>query len=183
MALVGAAGCETFQGAASPQWMAKRWLDSPTPQVSEVLAYWRSEVYFSQDEENQKKPLPGLAGRVMFASQSSNRMVEATGELVVRLYDMTNVAAPRLLAEYGFDPHALKKLKSEDRFGDGYTLFLPWETYRPEVRQVQVELRYFPKDGSEIRAQPTTLVLETNAAPRPHLHVENFTTAPTAANR
>ena len=31
--------------------------------------------------------------------------------------------------------------------GDGYTLFLPWETYRPEITQIKLQMAYVPHNG------------------------------------
>jgi hypothetical protein len=184
--IAGAAGCDAFQTVGTHQWLATRWLDQPGPQVNEVLAYWSSELHFSHDEEHGKRQLVGLAGRIMFVSPGSIKMVEANGELMIKAYDMTNAApgtAPKKIGDWGFDPVALKKLKSEDRFGDGYTLFLPWDGYRPDIRQILLEVRYFPKDGGEIRAQPQNVAVNANPGPAPQVHVQNFTTSPLTDRR
>src|SRR5262249_19841415 len=53
----------------------------------------------------------------------------------------------------------LRRLLKKDRIGWGYTLFLPWSTYRPEVTQVRLRVCYQPAQGSPIYAAESSTSL------------------------
>lgn len=176
--VAGAAGCDTlqtFQVAHSGKWMEQRWLDGGAEQapVSVVLTSWDSHVYVTRDEANGKKRLPGLAGRLMLFSEGSTNLVEATGEVRVQVFDVTNLGPedePIFKAQWDLDPHALKKLRKEDRFTDGYTIFLPWDTFSPDIKQVLVQTYYYPKKGvPPIYSDPQTLTLQLDAPLTPRV--------------
>jgi hypothetical protein len=42
------------------------------------------------------------------------------------------------------------KCRRTDGFGDGYTLNLPWPTYRPDIGQVKIRMRYDPAKGTPL---------------------------------
>src|SRR5581483_612242 len=54
------------------------------------------------------------------------------------------------LEEWRIDSDTLKRLGKRDMLGWGYTLFLPWSTYRPDVGQVRMKLAYVPVKGTPI---------------------------------
>jgi hypothetical protein len=71
----------------------------------------------------------------------------------VDLFDETAGPAQVQLERWTFDPLTLKRLLRKDIIGWGYTLFLPWSTYRPEIAVVRLKLCYQPKNGSPLYAE------------------------------
>ena len=52
--------------------------------------------------------------------------------------------------------------------GDGYTLFLPWSTYKREVTNVRMTVRYDSKQGGTPLYSPDApMTLEHPPAPKP----------------
>jgi len=123
-----------------------------------MVAYWDNHVRFTDGVVNNKsKSLPGLAGRVyLFADEATS--MEAKGRLVVELYDMTGGKSFKL-AVWSFDAETLKKLKKKDLIGDGYRLFLPWEGYSAEVKEIKLQTFYQPDEGTLVDAEPAQLTL------------------------
>jgi hypothetical protein len=123
----------------------------PPPSVNEMLAYCYDGIYVATDKVNGERPMPGLVGQVYLASGGlKSTMVEANGVIHVDLYDMTPGVQPHKLVDWTFDKESLKALKRPDKFGLGYTLFLPWETYNPEIKKVQVQMSYL-EPGKQTR--------------------------------
>ena len=63
------------------------------------------------------------------------------------------------------DKDTLKRLRKKDFIGEGYTIFLPWATYKPEITRVQLKARYEPSKGSPLYASsaPFTLNIDESA--------------------
>ncbi len=117
--------------------------DLPPPAVNEMLAYCHDGIYVVMDKVNGERPMPGLVGQVYLASGGlKSVMVEANGAIHVDLYDVTPGVQTHKLVDWTFDKETLKVLKRADKIGLGYTLFLPWETYHPDVKKVQVQMSY-----------------------------------------
>ena len=66
---------------------------------------------------------------------------------------------PAPLEEWRFDRETLQRLYKRDAVGGGYTLFLPWGTYKSEITQVRLRLRYEPTKGTPLYNESSTLVL------------------------
>jgi len=59
---------------------------------------------------------------------------------------------PVQLEEWTFQRDELKRLLRRDAVGMGYTLFLPWSTYKPDVTQVQLKVAYLGSKGNPLYA-------------------------------
>ena len=57
---------------------------------------------------------------------------------------------PVLMEKWNIDPVTLKRLKRVDHFGCGYTLALPWGSYRPDVTDVHLRVCYQPRVGTPL---------------------------------
>ncbi len=150
---------------------------APPPAVNEVTTFWYEQIQYVQDTEHQGQSLPGLAGRVWLHSTDVKNMVEARGFLYAEMYDTTPGAEPRKLADWSFDKDNLKLLKRKDVIGMGYTLFLPWETYRPEIKRVQLRLAYVEPGKAPQFAEPQILALKA-AEPAPLIVKTEYEYAP-----
>lgn len=155
------AGCVTL-GTLVPSMHAP-----PTP-VCQVVATWTNEVAWTPDPTHNGKPLPGFAGRLYLFGPEIDFPLTVDGTVVVDLLDDTKQDAegqPVLVERWHIDPVTLKRLKRRDAIGWGYTLFLPWSTYRPEVNHVQLKLRFEPAaGGTPLYATGSALTLGGNEA-------------------
>lgn len=110
----------------------------------QLVSTWKNEVIHVADPVHGGSPTPGLAGRFYLFGEEVDSPIEAEGTLIVDLYDLSKgpSAAPAPLENWQIDPLTLKKLKRKDPVGEGYTLFLPWATYRPDITRIQLKLKY-----------------------------------------
>jgi hypothetical protein len=82
------------------------------------------------------------------------------GSAVVDLFDPSQPGAdgsPKLLERWIIDKDMLQRALRPDTIGWGYTLLLPWGTFRPDLGQVVLRLRYEPVGGAPIYANPSTV--------------------------
>jgi hypothetical protein len=166
----------------------------PTGEVSEVHVWWHNQVMFGQDPVHDGKSMPGLAARVYLTrSQMRGGPIAGDGSILVQLFDPVQKASdgqPVKLAEWGIENKALKQQLHRDGIGWGYTLLLPWETYRPDITTVLLRLRYLPPKGPAIFADPAMVTLnpvqdlKLSNAQEPTPGVSKTSTSPgLAANR
>jgi hypothetical protein len=164
--LIPSIGCTPFATMCSNDWHNAKWLDSGSDQpVSHMLTYWDKRIRIVRDTVNQGREVPGLAGRLLLFNEDSKQAVDANGTVVIQMHDMTNPTEgkrPEVLVQWTFDAKSLKLLKSKNSLSDGYTLFLPWETYSKNIRQVQLHVCYTPKDGTPRYADPVNVTLEVD---------------------
>jgi hypothetical protein len=142
--------------------------EKPTGNVCQVVVTWNPEVVFTPDPAHGGAPTPGLAGRLYLFGSEINYPLTGDGCVVVDLYDDTPAAAGKAsvpLEEWRIDKDTLKRLERRDAVGWGYTLFLPWATYRPEITQVQLRLRYEPAKGTPLYAESSPVVFNKGSVP------------------
>jgi hypothetical protein len=163
LALLGlASGCESLRPA-----VAEKKEQAPTGTgVCRVAAMWSNQVVFTPDPVHGGNPVPGLAGRVYLYDNPKNPPISSEGMLVVDLFDMTKATpevAPVPLEEWRIDKDTLSRLQiKDDLMGWGYTVFLPWSTYRPELNMVQLRIRFEPSKGMPIYADATRITLNND---------------------
>jgi hypothetical protein len=151
--------------------LPKTSLDDPIPHgaVCQVVATWNHEVIFAPDPIHGGTPTPGLAGRLyLFGPEISYPLVEE-GSLIVDLFDDTKAPAsnpPLPLEEWRLDPATLKRLVKKDMIGYGYTLFLPWGTYKPEVNQIHLKVHFVTAKGASYYAESGPLSLDKALPPK-----------------
>ena len=130
----------------------------PGGAVYQVIATWKNEVVFAPDPAHAGTPAPGLAGRMYLFGPQVDFPLQGDGNVVVDLYNETG-DKPALLEEWRFDHDTLQRLLRKDVIGWGYTLFLPWGTYKPDVQQVRLRLCYQPPGGSPLYAESAVMTL------------------------
>jgi hypothetical protein len=129
-------------------------------QVYKVAVAWNPEVVFTPDPVHGGEPVPGIAGRVYLFGEDIKEPIPGDGGVVVQLYDSrTKDKDARPLEEWRIDAQTLKRLKRRDVVGWGYTLFLPWGSYQPEINRVTLRLRYQPPKGMPLYADSTPVTL------------------------
>lgn len=139
----------------------------PKGAVCQVVMTWNKEVVFTPDPVHDGTPTPGLVGRVYLFGSQVDYPLEGDGSLRVQLFDEGQKAgakAPVLLEEWHLDKDTLKRLFRKDTIGWGYTVFLPWGTYKPELTRVLLKLRYEPPQGLPLYADDTPIVLAAPGA-------------------
>ncbi len=169
-----AAGCETtehFVRPRDPVPVAVRGKEAPPPapaaggSVHQVHAAWEGRIMETPDVANNGAPLLGLAGRLyLFGSEVGYPLV-GDGAAVIELCDLAKLDSkgkPQLLERWEIDKVTLKKLLRKDMIGWGYTLFLPWSTYKPEIDKVQLQVRYVPDKGLPLFSPPAVVALRSD---------------------
>jgi len=134
-------------------------VDKLAPVPCEVVVAWNPEVLSRPDPANRGMPTPGLGGRMYLFGEGNDCPLAGDGCVVVDLYLDISPKASVPLEEWRIDRDTLKRLLRKDAVGWGYTLFLPWGTYKPEIKQVQLRARYEPVKGVPLYAESSTVVL------------------------
>jgi hypothetical protein len=140
----------------------------PATDVCKVVAAWNPEVVFTPDPTKRGKPTPGIAGRMYLFGPGMDVPRVGDGCVVVELFQGSALALdkdPPILEEWRIDKDTFRRLLHKDAVGWGYTLFLPWGTYRPEITQVQLRLRYEPVNAAPLYADEAKLAFSRQTVP------------------
>ena len=135
----------------------------PSAGPCDVVAAWNPEVVSRPDPANRGAPTKGLGGRMYLFGEGNDCPLMGDGCVVVDLYEelLPGEGVNEVpLEEWRIDRDTLKRLLRRDAVGWGYTLFLPWATYRPDLTHVEIRLRYEPVKGSPLYAEPSSVVLQ-----------------------
>jgi hypothetical protein len=142
--------------------------DAPCGTPVQAVATWQTYVLFGADPTREGASTPGLAGRLYLFGPQADFPLAAPGSVEVRLYpEPPNPAAPEAPLEvWRLDPETLKGTLQRDAIGWGYSLLLPWGTYRPDLTHVRLTVRFDPaKGGTPLSAQETHLTLHGQGPP------------------
>jgi hypothetical protein len=107
----------------------------------------------------------GLVARVLFFQWRQSQAVPAQqGRLVLVLFagsvGPAKLSEGVVLAQWPFEPAALRQLARPSAVGPVYNLALPWrDGRRPPVSLVTLAARYEPAQGQPIWSRPATLSL------------------------
>jgi hypothetical protein len=139
----------------------------PVEEPCMVVATWNPQVVFTPDPTHGGTPTPGLASRVFLFGPQARVPVMGDGRLEIALYlrsPTTGKIADKPLEVWNIDKDTLKRVEKKDAFGWGYTLFLPWSTYKPEYTHVDMRLAYVPikKGAFPLYADAAPLTLGKN---------------------
>ncbi len=152
-------------------------LNGPKETPVQIGVFWNHEVTFAPDPAHGGTPSPGLVGRVYIYGHNMGVLLETEGALHVELSDGSGKPA---LEQWNIDAETMKKFQRKDFLGAGYSVFLPWSTYRPELTHVVLKVAFQPKEGVPLYASPSALVLNTEGGdPR----MGPFSPAPPPARR
>jgi hypothetical protein len=125
-------------------------------------------IFFVDDTVNPGRTVPCLMGRVYLFSEDSTRTVTGQGKIHAELFDTTDLAKgkpPVRVAEWNFEPRALKMVRRPDKIGMGYTLMLPLVEYQPSMKKVMLRLNYVDENNESHEANPATLALRPAEEP------------------
>ena len=111
-----------------------------SPQVSQVVGMWNNQVLAGVDPAHNGAPMYGLAGRVFLFSPGMRENLIADGNLVVEMWATLPEqpqGPPVRLESWEIKKELLNgACLRKDIGGQGYTLNLPWPSYRPDLSQV-----------------------------------------------
>jgi hypothetical protein len=131
----------------------------------QIVTVWQNRVVFAADPTKNGTPGPGLAGRLyLFGPEVSHPMV-GDGSLVVELYDESS-GQPEALERWEIDPTTLHRLMKPDMIGLGYTVYLPWRSYRAEVTRLRLKSRYQPGKGAPLFTESAVTLAAMNGVAR-----------------
>jgi hypothetical protein len=127
---------------------------------------WEGHVIQTRDTENGGRPLPGIAGRMYLFGDDVGFPLLAAGDVQLEMFDVKQDGKLVKLAEWNIDGATLARLTRRDGLiGWGYTLFLPWETYNPAVKKVQIQGKFMPKTGTALLSPPALVTLRQDDPP------------------
>jgi hypothetical protein len=126
----------------------------------EVATAWLNRVQYTPDVVNDGLPTPGLVCRLYLFDESESHSLVGDGAVLITLFDDTHGPATGPLEQWYIDSETLKKFLKKDVVGEGYTLFLPWKSCRPEVVKTHLTVKYEPAAGSPLFGPVTPLTLE-----------------------
>lgn len=154
LALTGCAGTSSFL-----EWGEQK----PYGEPCRVVAAWNPAVVSVPDPVHDGRPNPGLAGRIYLFGPEIGCPMLGNGSLDAALFEDGPCGPDKSttpLEEWHFDAATLKRLEHHDPVGWGYTVFLPWGSYKPEINHIHLRVRYNPPQGFPIYAAsaPMTLV-------------------------
>ena len=133
--------------------------------VKQVHAIWNGQLSATRDTVNNGAELRGLIGRLYLFGEEVGFPLNAEGTVTVDLYDITPAntqGKPKMLERWEIDKDTLKRLGRKDTIGWGYTLFLPWSTYRPDITRVQMQARFVPERGIPLFAPSAQVSVQSD---------------------
>ena len=144
------------------------WPNSPAPkpvpnvpidEPRQINVIWQNYVAVTQDSQNNGQPLRGVAGRMYFMGADGGHTFQALGRITVTLREIKPDGQPSDKSEvWKIDGHTLQNfLRKDDLLGWGYTLFLPSSTIRPDVKEVELQIKFEPIQGAPIYSQPSKI--------------------------
>ncbi|HLW67378.1 MAG TPA: hypothetical protein VKS79_18835 [Gemmataceae bacterium] len=145
-----ATGCET-----TSQWFsAIGGSPKPSGPPQHMEAIWTKGVQWVPDPTKSGQPGPVLACRLYFFTGDDVKFTSTVdGTLTVDLYDDSNRTAgdaSKPMEKWIFKADALKNMLQKDAWlGQGYTIGLPWPTYRPDIKEVHLNMTFEPSGGGQ----------------------------------
>jgi hypothetical protein len=151
------------------------WEDhAPVGKPDQVSAFWIDGVDVKPDPTQGGMLIPGFAGRVIFMRSKSGDTVSVNSPITIQAYvndPSQNRAVP--MEQWTIQPEHLPLLFKRDIAGWGYTVWLPWNSYSPEIKQVRLIVVYQEKDqAAPLYSEAMTIRIQgqnarTPAAPTP----------------
>ena len=138
----------------------------PTGPIHQVHADWESRIIVTQDVVNTGKPLKCLGGRLYLFGEQAGFPVAGDGMAIVEMCDANRrdpQGKPQLVERWEIDAVTFKRMLRKDMIGWGYSLLLPWNTYRPDLTQLQMQVRYVPAKGLPLFSPPAQVTLREEA--------------------
>jgi hypothetical protein len=149
-------GCVTFD-----PWVKKH-DPAPTGKVTQLAVTWDKGIAFLPDFTHGGAMNPGLVCRIYLFGSDGSFPLAGDGTVTIDLFDDSPLAAgrePIQKERWNFDKDTLKGCLRKDLVGWGYSLFLPWATYSPDIKQVHMMVCYTPHNGFPFYSPSQTMSL------------------------
>jgi hypothetical protein len=141
----------------------------PLPAPHDTLVtIWSKKVVYAPDPWKGGAVTPGLVGRIFLIGPGDKPGAIGApylgdGSLIVDLWDNTERGVntePKMMVNVHFPPEVLINLAKKDVWGDGYSIWIPWEQYRPDIIQVYVNVGYTSAAGEKLFGQSGTFPVD-----------------------
>ena len=177
IAALALAGCDTFD-AYQVTWPVH---EGPVVgEVHQILALWADGVVVQPDPQRHGTPTPGFSARVYLFGPDLAEPVATDGTLTILLYDepMGQVGKPAVPREvWKIDAASLERVLKKDGLGWGYSLWVPWTTYAPDVRRVRLVVKHEAPNGRETWGGSMAMTVGDGTRPRPPSRLHTTTAA------
>jgi len=147
LACVGLTGCVLTGSKKSES------IPAPKGTASQIVVRWNNQPGEAPDPARGGIPAPGLVGRMYVFGPDLGFPLKAEGDLIVALFDRSTLTPEgdmKQLEEWRIDSATLQRLGRKDTCGWGYSLFLPWGTYRPDLVNLHLKVCLRPKNGAPL---------------------------------
>lgn len=169
------AACSTgCVSVPQPRDCSKPVADAGKQQPANVVTRWQNDVGYAADPTRGGAQIPGIVGRVYVFGPQMDYPLEGDGSLHVELFDAAKPDKP--LETWDIDPVAARKMQKQDAIGSGYSVFLPWSSYRKDLTQVQMRVSYKPAKSTTALFARTAVV--HFGGPAPLVASSAYTTGP-----
>ncbi len=161
LAGLAAAACSPLGCFAIGKPFAKKEETKPAPQ-GRLVSTWDKKVVYAPDPFRGGAISPGIVGRVYLFGPDVTVPYIGDGSLKIDIWDSTPRGphtGPIFTDFVAFDAGALKAFAKKDFVGDGYTIFCPWASYRPDIAQIYIILCYTTAAGVELFHQSGTFAI------------------------
>lgn len=128
-----------------------------------LVSAWENKVTYAPDRSRGGAVFPGLNCRVYLFGPDLAVPYIGDGMLRVTIFDASNKTGTtegKMTDIVDISPDSLKLFTKRDIFGDGYTLFIPWFNYRPEISDVFILLEYVAANGEVFTHQSGTFTID-----------------------
>jgi len=157
-------------GCMQPGFMGGEVKKGPPPPpmgpAEAMTTYWDKEIQQAPDPTHGYQMTPCFVGRMILYGPTK-MPVCCEGSAVVTLYHLNAGpnGAPVVLEQWNIDKDNLKKMIYKDQLAWGYTLALPTAAYRPDMKQVLLDVTFVPadKEGYPVTARSGTMNMGTGS--------------------
>jgi hypothetical protein len=162
--LIGVSGCAqmgTLSSISAPSMpsLSADATPAPSTNVCQVVVQWAKNVHYEPDPINGGVPRPGIVGRIYLFGPTIDYPQVGDGSLMIDLFlDSESKPGEQPVERWCIDPETLHRLLRKDMVGWGYTLFLPWTTYKRDIANVHMTVRYDPRNGGNPLYAPSSKV-------------------------
>jgi hypothetical protein len=126
---------------------------TPPPPQGKLVSIWGKKIQYADDPFHGGELVAGLAGRIyLIGPGEAGIPFIGDGSMLIDLWDSTPHGAgskPKMTDHYIFPPEMLIQFAKKDIWGDGYSIFIPWANYRPDITQIYVNVLYTSAAGEK----------------------------------
>lgn len=123
-------------------------------------AAWESKLHYLPDSPPTNC---AVAGRVRLYAANENTPKIADGVLTVMLLDCTPRSGdgePLLIEEWRIDADSLPTFRNPNAAHPEYTFLLPWSTYKKEIENMRLDVKYEPISGRTLLKEGERLTVD-----------------------